>query len=54
MSTPDNAARLREIQRLHDRLQQLPHIAGTPGNGLPNRPSRHSIAGYIMQHYANP
>ncbi|HXE86197.1 MAG TPA: hypothetical protein VN524_05275 [Hyphomicrobiaceae bacterium] len=36
MSTPDNAARLREIQRLLDRLQQLPHIAGTPGNGLPN------------------
>ena len=25
-----------------------------PGDALPNRPSRHSIAGYIMQHYANP
>ena len=25
-----------------------------PGNALPNRPSRHSIAGYIMQHYAIP
>ena len=36
MSTPDNAARLREIQRLLDRLQQLPHIAGMPGNGLAN------------------
>jgi NAD+ diphosphatase len=25
-----------------------------PGDNLPNRPSRHSIAGYIMQNYANP
>ena len=25
-----------------------------PGDALPNRPSRHSIAGYIMQHYAKP
>ena len=25
-----------------------------PGDALPNRPSRHSIAGFIMQHYANP
>jgi hypothetical protein len=36
MSTPDNAARLREIQRLLERIQQLPHVAGMPGNGLPN------------------
>jgi len=25
-----------------------------PGDALPHRPSRHSIAGYIMEHYANP
>src|SRR5262245_43114319 len=35
MSHPDNVARLREIKRLLDRIQQLPHIAGIP-NGLPN------------------
>jgi len=34
MSTASNAARLREIQRLLERIQQLPHIAGVPGNGL--------------------
>jgi hypothetical protein len=27
---------LREIKRLLDRIQQLPHIAEMPGNGLPN------------------
>jgi hypothetical protein len=36
MSTPDDATRLREIQRLLERIQQLPHVAGLPGNGLPN------------------
>jgi hypothetical protein len=36
MSSPHDAARLREIQRLLERIQQLPHIAGLPGNGLPN------------------
>ena len=36
MTNPDNVARLREIKRLLDRIQQLPHIAGMPGNGLPN------------------
>jgi hypothetical protein len=36
MSSPDNVARLREIKRLLDRIQQLPHIAGMPANGLPN------------------
>ena len=25
-----------------------------PGDALPNRPSHHSIAGFIMEHYANP
>lgn len=35
MSTA-NAVRLREIQRLLERIQQLPHIAGMPGNGLPH------------------
>jgi len=33
MSTPNDAARLREIQRLLDRIQQLPLVAGMPGNG---------------------
>jgi Sel1 repeat-containing protein len=36
MSTPNDAARLREIQRLLERIQQLPHVAGLPGNGLAN------------------
>src|SRR5262245_27943477 len=36
MTNPDNVARLHEIKRLLDRIQQLPHIAGMPGNGLPN------------------
>jgi len=27
---------LREIQRLLERIQQLPHVAGLPGNGLAN------------------
>jgi hypothetical protein len=36
MSSPDNVARLREIKRLLDRIQQLPHIAGIPNGGLPN------------------
>jgi hypothetical protein len=35
MHHSDNVARLREIKRLLDRIQQLPHIAGMP-NGLPN------------------
>src|SRR5262245_61226697 len=35
MSHPDDVARLREIKRLLDRIQQLPHIAGIP-NGLPS------------------
>jgi hypothetical protein len=35
MAHPDDVARLREIKRLLDRIQQLPHIAGVP-NGLPN------------------
>jgi hypothetical protein len=34
MSTATDAARLREIQRLLERIQQLPHVAGMPGNGL--------------------
>jgi len=33
MSTPNDAARLREIQRLLERIQQLPHVAGMNGNG---------------------
>jgi hypothetical protein len=36
MTNPDNVARLHEIKRLLDRIQQLPHIAKMPGNGLPN------------------
>lgn len=36
MNTPNDTARLREIQRLLERIQQLPHIAGMPGNGLPH------------------
>jgi hypothetical protein len=36
MSSPNDAARLREIQRLLERIQQLPHLAGVPGNGLAN------------------
>jgi Sel1 repeat len=36
MSSPNDAARLREIQRLLERIQQLPNVAGIPGNGLPN------------------
>jgi hypothetical protein len=35
MSSPDNVARLREIKRLLDRIQQLPTIAGIPNGGLP-------------------
>ena len=35
MSSASDAARLREIQRLLERIQQLPHVAGMPGNGLP-------------------
>ncbi len=36
MSSAQNTVRLREIQRLLERIQQLPHVAGMPGNGLPN------------------
>src|SRR5262245_59079084 len=40
MSSPtmsyNDATRLREIQRLLERIQQLPHVAGVPGNGLAN------------------
>jgi hypothetical protein len=37
MSTPDQAAKLREIKRLLDRIQQLPHIAAAAaGNGARN------------------
>jgi hypothetical protein len=34
MSHPNDVARLREIKRLLDRIQQLPHIAGIAGNGI--------------------
>jgi len=31
------------------------YIAGQiAGDALPHKPSRHSIAGFIMEHYANP
>ncbi len=37
MSTPDEVAKLREIKRLLDRIQQLPHIAAAAaGNGVRN------------------
>jgi hypothetical protein len=37
MSTPDEVAKLREIKRLLDRIQQLPHIAAAAaGNGVHN------------------
>ena len=37
MSTPENIARLREIKRLLDRIQRLPHIAAAAaGNGVHN------------------
>ena len=36
MSNPDDVARLREIKRLLDRIQQLPHVAGSAGNGVQN------------------
>lgn len=36
MSNPDNVARLREIKRLLDRIQQLPHVAAGAGNGVHN------------------
>lgn len=36
MGNRHDAARLREIKRLLDRIQQLPHVAGLPSNGLPN------------------
>jgi hypothetical protein len=36
MSSPENIARLREIKRLLDRIQQLPHIAAAAGNGMHN------------------
>ena len=36
MSSHNDAVRLREIQRLLERIQQLPHVAGMPGNGLAN------------------
>jgi hypothetical protein len=35
MSNRDEVARLREIKRLLDRIQQLPHIVGAHANGLP-------------------
>lgn len=37
MSHPDDVARLREIKRLLDRIQRLPHLAGMPGDGLAAR-----------------
>jgi TPR repeat protein len=47
MSNPDNVARLHEIKRLLDRIQQLPHIAAGAGNGVHNghypEPSRPSF-----------
>jgi hypothetical protein len=36
MSDADNVARLREVKRLLDRIQQLPHIAASAGNGRAN------------------
>jgi hypothetical protein len=36
MSNPGDVARLREIKRLLDRIQQLPHIAASGGNGAYN------------------
>ncbi|MBI1847177.1 MAG: NAD(+) diphosphatase [Candidatus Rokubacteria bacterium] len=32
--------------------EELEHARWFPRNALPNRPSRHSIAGYILEHYA--
>jgi hypothetical protein len=36
MTNPEDVARLREIKRLLDRIQQLPNIAGMPANGALN------------------
>jgi len=36
MSSSDNVARLREVKRLLDRIQQLPHVVGSTGNGVQN------------------
>jgi len=42
MSNPSDVTRLREIKRLLDRIQQLPHIAGSAGNGVQN--GLHAVA----------
>jgi NAD+ diphosphatase len=38
-----------EVTIDHDELEDARWF---PRNQLPNRPSRHSIAGYILHHYA--